>query len=283
MNKIKHSKFKNTGLLFEMLVRQVASDTVSNKDSIALNLIKEFFGKNKPLAKELELYYIILNEKVSDVNRAYVIVEALCHSYQNMNKTSLKNEKYNLIKEVKKHYNLEEFFKYNVENYKVLASINMLFEHYDKLNPISLVKYKTVLAENLLSSVSSSKQTKNKILEDYSKEDKEIRLLSYRILLEKFNQKYSHLNGKQKNLLKEYINNISNMGVLKEYYNTEIISLKLSLSSLTESISDNVIKIKMNEIIDVLNPLDKKVNIKDEDITNLLRFYELEQDLITKK
>jgi hypothetical protein len=282
MNKIKHSKFKNTGLLFEMLVRQVASDTISNKDSKALNLIKEFFGKNKPLAKELELYYIILNEKVSDVNRAHIIVEALCHSYKNMNKTSLKNEKYNLIKEIKKTYNLEEFFKYSVENYKVLASTNLLFEYYDKLNPISLVKYKTVLAENLISSI-SSKTKKNKILEDYSKEDKEIRLLSYKILLEKFNQKYSHLSGKQKNLLKEYINNISNMGVLKEYYNTEILSLKLSLSSLTESISDNVIKIKMNEIIDLLNPLDKKVNIRDEDITNLLRFYELEQDLITKK
>lgn len=277
--KIKHSKFKNTGLLFEFLVRQVASDTVANKDSVALNLIKEFFGKNKPLSKELELYYIVLNERVSDINRAHVVIDALCHSYKNLNKSNLRNERYNLVREIKKNYNFEEFFKYSVDNYKILASTNLLFEHYDKLNPLSLVKYKTVIAENLISDIKSNVSKRNAILEDYAKEDKQIRLLSYKILLEKFNKKYSGLNNKQKSLLKEYITNISNMGVLKEYYNNEIENLKLSLSTLSESLSDQVVKIKMNEIVSLLSPIDKTVNIKDEDVTNLLRFYELENEL----
>lgn len=277
--KIKHSKFKNTGLLFEFLVRQVASDTVANKDSVALNLIKEFFGKNKPLSKELELYYIVLNERVSDINRAHVVIDALCHSYKNLNKSNLRNERYNLVREIKKNYNFEEFFKYSVDNYKILASTNLLFEHYDKLNPLSLVKYKTVIAENLTSDIKSNVSRRNAILEDYAKEDKQIRLLSYKILLEKFNKKYSGLNGKQKALLQEYITNISNMGVLKEYYNNEVENLKLSLSTLSESLSDQVVKIKMNEIVSLLAPIDKTVNIKDEDVTNLLRFYELESEL----
>lgn len=277
--KIKHSKFKNTGLLFEFLVRQVASDTVANKDSVALNLIKEFFGKNKPLSKELELYYIVLNERVSDINRAHVVIDALCHSYKNLNKSNLRNERYNLVREIKKNYNFEEFFKYSVDNYKILASTNLLFEHYDKLNPLSLVKYKTVIAENLTSDIKSNVSRRNAILEDYAKEDKQIRLLSYKILLEKFNKKYSGLNSKQKALLQEYITNISNMGVLKEYYNNEVENLKLSLSTLSESLSDQVVKIKMNEIVSLLTPIDKTVNIKDEDVTNLLRFYELESEL----
>lgn len=277
--KIKHSKFKNTGLLFEFLVRQVASDTVANKDSVALNLIKEFFGKNKPLSKELELYYIVLNERVSDINRAHVVIDALCHSYKNLNKSNLRNERYNLVREIKKNYNFEEFFKYSVDNYKILASTNLLFEHYDKLNPLSLVKYKTVIAENLTSDIKSNVSRRNAILEDYAKEDKQIRLLSYKILLEKFNKKYSGLNGKQKALLQEYITNISNMGVLKEYYNNEVENLKLSLSTLSESLSDQVVRIKMNEIVSLLTPIDKTVNIKDEDVTNLLRFYELESEL----
>lgn len=277
--KIKHSKFKNTGLLFEFLVRQVASDTVANKDSVALNLIKEFFGKNKPLSKELELYYIVLNERVSDINRAHVVIDALCHSYKNLNKSNLRNERYNLVREIKKNYNFEEFFKYSVDNYKILASTNLLFEHYDKLNPLSLVKYKTVIAENLTSDIKSNVSRRNAILEDYAKEDKQIRLLSYKILLEKFNKKYSGLNGKQKALLQEYITNISNMGVLKEYYNNEVENLKLSLSTLSESLSDQIVKIKMNEIVSLLTPIDKTVNIKDEDVTNLLRFYELESEL----
>lgn len=277
--KIKHSKFKNTGLLFEFLVRQVASDTVANKDSVALNLIKEFFGKNKPLSKELELYYIVLNERVSDINRAHVVIDALCHSYKNLNKSNLRNERYNLVREIKKNYNFEEFFKYSVDNYKILASTNLLFEHYDKLNPLSLVKYKTVIAENLTSDIKSNVSRRNAILEDYAKEDKQIRLLSYKILLEKFNKKYSGLNSKQKALLQEYITNISNMGVLKEYYNNEVENLKLSLSTLSESLSDQIVKIKMNEIVSLLTPIDKTVNIKDEDVTNLLRFYELESEL----
>ena len=277
--KIKHSKFKNTGLLFEFLVRQVASDTVANKDSVALNLIKEFFGKNKPLSKELELYYIVLNERVSDINRAHVVIDALCHSYKNLNKSNLRNERYNLVREIKKNYNFEEFFKYSVDNYKILASTNLLFEHYDKLNPLSLVKYKTVIAENLISEIKSNVSRRNAILEDYAKEDKQIRLLSYKILLEKFNKKYSGLNNKQKALLKEYITNISNMGVLKEYYNKEVENLRLSLSTLSESVSDQVIKIKMNEIVSLLSPIEKTINIKDEDVTNLLRFYELENEL----
>lgn len=281
--KNKHSKFKNTGLLFEFLVRQVASDTVANKDSVALNLIKEFFGKNKPLSKELELYYIVLNERVSDINRAHVVIDALCHSYKNLNKSNLRNERYNLVREIKKNYNFEEFFKYSVDNYKILASTNLLFEHYDKLNPLSLVKYKTVIAENLVSDIKSSVSKRNAILEDYAKEDKQIRLLSYKILLEKFNKKYSGLNNKQKSLLKEYITNISNMGVLKEYYNNEVENLKLSLSTLSESVSDQVVKIKMNEIVSLLSPIDKTVNIKDEDVTNLLRFYELENELKSVK
>lgn len=280
MSKIKHSKYKNTGLLFEMLVRQIASDTASNKDSVALDIIKNYFGKNKPLAKELELYYIVLNEKVSDSNKALTIVDALCYSYNNLSKSSLRNEKYNLVKEIKEHYNTEEFFKYNVDNYKILASTNLLFENYNKLNPLSLVKYKTVLAEHLTFN-DTQKIKRNKILEDYSREDKEIRLLSYKILLERFNKKYSGLNVKQKSLLREYINNISNMGILKEYYNNEISSLKLSLSTLTELIKDEIVKIKLNEIINLLSPLDKTTNIKDEDITNLLRFYELESEIQT--
>ena len=242
-------------------------------------MIKEFFGKNKPLSKELELYYIVLNERVSDVNRAHVIIDALCHSYKNLNKSTLRNEKYNLVREIKKNYNFEEFFKYSIDNYKILASTNLLFENYDKLNPLSLVKYKTVIAENLVSDIKSNVSKRNAILEDYAKEDKQIRLLSYKILLEKFNKKYSGLNNKQKSLLKEYIINISNMGVLKEYYNKEIHNLKLSLSTLTENTSDQVIRIKMNEIVSLLSPIEKTVNIKDEDITNLLRFYELENEL----
>jgi hypothetical protein len=65
MKNLKHSKFKNTGVLFELLVRQVASDTLNNNDSKAIPLIKKYFAKSNELAKELNLYQTLVKEKFS--------------------------------------------------------------------------------------------------------------------------------------------------------------------------------------------------------------------------
>jgi len=63
MKKIKHSKFKNTGFIFELLVRQITSEIMSANKSVAEKILKEHFNSKKELSKELKLYQYLINEK----------------------------------------------------------------------------------------------------------------------------------------------------------------------------------------------------------------------------
>ena len=125
--RIKHNKFRNTGVLFELLVRQIASDTLANTDSKAVKIVKKFFH-NSELAKEHKLYHTILTAPRLSEGKAEVLVNTTVDMAKKLNKEQLLKEKYNLIKEVKKHYDLESFFKSKVNNYNVLAAAYTLFE-----------------------------------------------------------------------------------------------------------------------------------------------------------
>ena len=60
--KLKHSKIKNTSILFELLTRQITADVLANKSTKTVKIVKEFFNEKTELGKELQLYKI-LSEK----------------------------------------------------------------------------------------------------------------------------------------------------------------------------------------------------------------------------
>ena len=214
MSTVKHSKFKNTGILFELLVRQVASDTLSKDNSEAVRIIKEYFSNKTQLGKELQLYQTILNEKFNSESQANRFIDAVLSSRRKLNKGKLRREKYNLIKEIKEHYDIEKFTKARVDNYRTLASTYTIFEN-TSLRPADSVKMRYNLVE-AVTGKRANKQIKKQIVSEYSKQDKDMQLLSYQILVDKFNEKYGDLTPKQKKVLREYINNVSNTNNLKE-------------------------------------------------------------------
>ena len=67
---IKHSKYKNTGILFELLTRQITSDILSGKRTPkAIPILEKYFNKNEELGKELILYLSFFNGKrLSETN-----------------------------------------------------------------------------------------------------------------------------------------------------------------------------------------------------------------------
>ena len=224
MSKLKNSKYKNTGILFELLVRQIASDILSNKDPQAATLVKKYFSKTE-LAKEHKLYQTLINVQSLSESKAESLVETVLHLSEKLNKTALRKEKYNLIKEIKEYYDLEDFFKAKIQNYKVNASIYNLLESHNSLeftDPKIVIDNKVTLLEFLTKKPVDKTQIKNQILEEYAKQDKSTRLFIYRMIVEKFNTKYSNLLPEQKSLLKEFINNISNTVTLKEFVNSQI-------------------------------------------------------------
>jgi hypothetical protein len=282
---IKHSKYKNTGILFELLVRQITADTLSGNNSPATNILKKYFTKTE-LGREYKIYESFFkNTNVSDT-RADMVISTLIESSKQLNRSSLKRQKYNLIKEIKEHYNLEDFFKVKLPNYKAQAALFTLLEVYnsDNLsNPDQIIENKTALLEYLTSKNVNKKEVKETILEEFKNQDKDIRVLTYRVLLEKFNDKYADLNNNQKNVLKEFINGVDSTPKLKEFYNTKINEIKTHLNKLNKSVTDQAIQIKIKEVINILPNLGKMDKVNDDHLINLLQYYQLVEELESVK
>lgn len=278
MRNLKHSKFKNTGVLFELLVRQVASDTLNNSDSKAIPLIKKYFAKSTELAKELSLYQTLVKEKFTREDKANSLIEAVLTAKNNLNQSVLNRQKYNLIKEIKNNYVLEDFFKSKVNNYKTLAAVYKLFEYTVADNPVEIINNKYTIVEHITRSEVKKASTINE-MSDFVKQDKEVRLLSYKILVDKFNDKYSKLNEGQKSLLRNYINSVSEGIELKEFINMEVAKLQKDLNAAAEKVDDTVVKIKLTEVSNLLKEVKTAKSIKDNHILSLLRYHELIKEL----
>lgn len=277
MSSVKHSKIKNTGILFELLVRQIASDTLASDNSQAVRIIKEYFSHKTQLGKELLLYQTILKEKFDSEPKANRFIDAVISSRQKLNKSKLRREKYNLIKEIKQHYDLQKLTKARVDNYRTLASTYSIFEN-TAVTPADGVKLRYNLVE-AVTGKRANKSVKKQIVSEYQQQDKDMQLLSYQILVDKFNEKYGDLSTKQKNVLREYINNVSNTSNLKELISTEVPHIKRTLRNKIRSMKDPVMRIKLKEVAKQATALGKRNVIKDQEVLSLMRFYELIKEL----
>jgi hypothetical protein len=277
---IKHSKYKNTGILFELLVRQITSDTLSGIDSKAANILKKYFTKTE-LGREYKLYESFFRNTHISEAKADMIVSTIVESSKHLNRSALKRQKYNLIKEIKDQYNLEEFFKTKLPNYKAHAALYTLIEvnsSEEFTNPSQVIENKTVLLEYLTQS-SIKIENKDEHIDEFSKQDKDIRVLTYKLLLEKFNNKYANLNSNQKLVLKEFINSIDSSSKLKEFYNSKIAEIKTQLTKMKAKTSNQTIQIKLNEVINILPSLTKNDKINNDHLVNLLQYYQLLEEL----
>ena len=278
---IKHSKYKNTGILFELLVRQITADTLSGAESPAINILKKYFTKTE-LGREYKLYESFFKHINTTEAKADMVISTIIESSKQLNRSILRRQKYNLIKEIKNHYDLEEFFKTKLPNYKAQAALFTLLEVYTSenlSNPNQIIENKTVLLEYLVKSPINKKEVKENILEEFRNQDKDIRVLAYRVLLEKFNDKYADLNPHQKSILKEFINSVDNTPKLREFYNTKINEIKSTLLTLNKKVTNKAIQIKVNEVVNILPNLGKIDKVNDDHLINLLQHYQLVEEL----
>jgi hypothetical protein len=288
MKKVKHSKVKNTGVLFELLVRQITLEVLNgDKTENAKKIVREFFAPGKELNKELRLYELLLKEKYSSEVRAEKFVDTVCEAYGKINEGKLNKEKYNLIKAIKESFDVEQFLASPISNYKVLASIYKVFEarKTDGYDIKDTFNSKITLIENITSKPIQKDSSKNEVdtlVEMYKKEDKDIRLLTYKILIETFNKKYTNLDTKQKTVLREYINNINNTSKFKEYFSEEITKTISELNRVGKKICDKVTTIKLNETITVLKSQKMGRTISDNQVAVLLLSQELLKELKSK-
>ena len=280
--KIKHSKYRNTGLIFELLVKQIAADTLNNKDSAAVDIIKKHFASKTTLSKEFKLYeFIVRNRNVSQ-SKAEAIVSTITEVSRKLDQKVLKNQKYELISDIKENYNIDEFFAIQVRDYKALAALYCLLEAQNNdtlIDPQVLIDNKTTILEHLTSSPQNQDDVKDTLVEEYSKYDKDLKLLTFKILLEKFNDKYKDLLPEQKRILKEFITSVNSGTRLRKVVNEELESLNKIVTELSSKVSDEVVKIKLDEIAKAIVPVSNKEKITDNHLVKLMQYYELVNEL----
>jgi len=280
MKKIKHSKFKNTAMLFELLTRQITSDIISSNESVAIQILKKFFNKNTELIKEYRLYKTLSDEKLKSDTKANMLIEAALKARRGLNKNKLQNEKYELIKTIKENFEIDSFFQTKVQNYKLLASIYKIFEYNEIENPVEITKSRITIIENITSKSNNFVMTENVAI---ANEPKEVRLMAYKYLVEKFNAKYSNLSESQKVLLREYIENVSNTNNLKSLVQTEAVTIKRLFTKNIHRIKDKSLKIKLQEVVGLLDEYESIKKVEENHISALLRYYSLIDDLSWSK
>lgn len=276
MSKINHSKYRNTGIIFEILIRQITRDSILNKESKAINIIKNYFNKTE-IAKENKLYQTLLKNRNLSENKAESIINIILEISRTLDKDKLNNEKHRLIKEIKNSYDLNEFFKTPVPEYRTLAAIYTLLENVKSESPSANIMISS--KSNILEYITSENNTNTTILSELATMESGERYLVYKIMLEKFNTKYDNLNKDQKDTLKEYINNISDSVDLKESVDKRFAKLSVSLIEKLNRIEDKVLKVKVKEIIQLIKPILEAKKMKEEYVISLLQYQELEKEL----
>ena len=278
MANIKHNKYKNTGILFELLVRKITADTMTGQDSKAVSLIKKYFV-NTELSRENKLYQSLSKTQNISEAKAESIISTILEINKSLNQVKLAKEKYNLIKEIKSNFDIDDFFKTKINNYKLLSSTYTLLEA--NLFPSHHIDTILTSKMNILEHIAQSQLVKEiqPTVSEFETLDKGTRALVYKIMLEKFNTRFETLSSDQKDVLKEYINNITNTTNLKKYVDTKFTSLKESLLKLLPKIEDATIKIKVNETINLINPILESKTVKDDNIVALLQYQELHNEL----
>jgi hypothetical protein len=278
MKKLKHSKYKNTGILFEMLVRKLTSETLSSNKTVTVDIIKKYFGKNTELSKELQLYNALVKEQFRSEAQALDYIRTVKSTHSKLNQTVLKRQRYNLVKEISEKFVFTNMSKMHINNYKVLASINMIFEHDETDNPKQLLECKNAILQHAMIT-EKVKPIKDPVLESFESQPKDLRLLSYKLLVDKFNEKYSGLDESQKQLLNKYITHVNDTAALKEYVQVVIPAIKKDLAQQSKHISDKATQIKVQKLSEMLCTVENMKTIKESHILSLLRYFDLVREL----
>lgn len=278
---MRHSKFRNTGILFELLTKQVTADIIAGKEtSTAKNLLYTYFKESTELGAEWQLYNTLLTEKIKDDAHAERLLNIIVEARKKINDKRLAQQKYNLIKEIKDNYPIDEMLKSPVRNYRVLASIYKIFEDVVssdcKFDVKEVYQAKNCIVEHVIDKPKVT-HSEDELINYYQTQTEDIRLLTYKLLVEKLNEKYSSvLDDQQKSVLREYICNVSNTNNFNVFVKEKVSNIKKCLTEYVENIKDSdVIKIKIREVVNQLDKINPGKIVKDNHVMVLMLSYEL--------
>lgn len=272
LERIKHNKIKNTGILYQILVRKMIQQSINGQKSRSHQIFQTYFRKSKQLSKELSIYNTLVNTRYDNESKAADLFEEMIQQRMKLDEIRLNKQKFQCIRQIKKHYDLKDIMSIKVDNYKIYASIYKVFESLKErqYNPISIVESKYRIIEFMLKPL--RQQIIDEELQLFKQQSKQIKEKTLQLFIQKFNEKYKTLNPKQKQLLKKYTYSMSS-NELHEYMNKQVTLLEAKLKDNTE-ISD-----QLKSVIENMDKIKKIKNTEDK-AYSLLNLYQIEGLLV---
>lgn len=281
--KFKHSKKRNTGLLFELLAQQMTNDIMSgdsfneNNESPAAVLLQKYFVKTQ-LGKELKLYKKLMESNTITESKANILLDTVLKHSTHLSRKQLRQIKYNLCNEIQTHYDEKEFYSKPVGTYKRLASIYKLFEYYNTNNDVDtddVINNKVTILEYLTKEEVKQSEVESKVLQEFKTSDPEIRSLAYQISIDKFNNKYDGYGVNQKSFLNEFIKSDNSVVSLRNLHNKHASIIRESILSHIKVVDSDVTKIYLEEVVKYISDIDKTKKPEDKNFVDILEYYNL--------
>lgn len=251
--------------MFEVLTHQITRDIIKTGNSPCWAIIKKYFSPNTEIGKEFRLYNLF-KEGLSDQNQLLKVINIALIERSKLNEERLNTDKFNLIKELKKVYDLKSLFSGKVKNYRINGAIQTLFE---TKNPAEKLK----VQDKLIQEIKNTNESKSEVVDIINELDKPTRTLAFKLMIEKFNEKYGSLLKPQKNLLSLYLNESINSDKFKNSVIKECNQIQKELKTIKTP--DQSLNIKLVEISKLLEDIKLSRFIKEEHVSSLMKYYEL--------
>ena len=198
----KHNKKRNTGLLYEFLVRAASEAIIESNDQkrdMALKIIKSHFSRDSELYREFRLFHSLAATTVVSESVADSILAAAKDAAKRYDARTLDHEKSMLIRNINHNLNDNRFYDRRVNEYTIYATIQTLLNEWRRPIPVNIVQvaeFEQQLREWLL---------EEKVVATVD-EVKDADPLVEKLMLKKFNERYGRgLTEEQSNLIRSYV------------------------------------------------------------------------------
>lgn len=208
MQKLKHNKKRNIGLLYEFFTRFIGKAILENRDNDivkAKTLLKKHMNRGTDLYKELKLFKVLSEANVSNREQALHLINRVREAVKYQSQARLELEKTSLIHEVNSNLNADLFFEESITDYKKLGVIQVLLNTWrDETLKESVVGETVYLEEKLIEFMTNNK-SKDDSQQALQMTSEDVDRLVVNLMTEKVNKKYSNLNEEQKDVIRLYV------------------------------------------------------------------------------
>ncbi len=278
-SQFKHRKKRNSGLIYEFLVRRLSRAMV-DKDKMAsqktLEILRKYFADGTVLAEEREVFEVIRKARGLTEAAARRILAEVQKAVRKMDARKIDIKKSNLIKEINYAFGQGFFNEHRVPEYRLLASIQMMVDACRTGGILTESVAEIQLEEGLVQYMTTKGEYSVR-----QPTQSDVDALVMRMVAKRFEEKYSKsLIPSQKVLLEKYMRSqiTGDHESLYKIIDGEIKRVKESLerASIMKEVRED--PAMMEKLSEVCERIDKGKSL-DETVQDLMLYQKLIEEI----